>query len=82
MDCNEEDSNSEFGKRKPNFSEIYKDLLFSEQINSSGMFSTPPVLNTYLIYLIHLLLIMLAIAVLEVHVHLQICYWIHMMRRF
>ena len=45
MDCSEEDS-SEFGKPKPNFSEIYKDLLISEQINSSGMFSTPPVLNT------------------------------------
>ena len=45
MDCNEEDS-TVFGKPKPNFSEIHKDLLFSEQINSSGMFSTPPVLNT------------------------------------
>ena len=45
MNCSEEGS-SEFGKPKPNFSEIYKDLLISEQINSSGMFSTPPVLNT------------------------------------
>ena len=41
----EEDS-SELGKPKPNFSEIYKDLLFSEEISFSGMFSTPPVLNT------------------------------------
>ena len=45
IDFKEEDS-SEFGKPKPNFSEIYKDLLLSEQINSSGIFSTPPVLNT------------------------------------
>ena len=45
MDSNEEDS-SEFGKPKPHFSEIYQDLLLSEQINSSGMFSAPPVLNT------------------------------------
>ena len=30
----------------------------------------------------HLLLIMLAIAVLEVHVHLQLCHWIRMMGRF
>ena len=45
MDCNEENS-GEFDKPKPNFSEIYKDLLFSEQINSSGIFSTHLVLNT------------------------------------
>ena len=45
MDFSEEDS-SEFGKPKANFLEIYKDLLFSEQIDSSGMFSTSPVLNT------------------------------------
>ena len=45
MDCNGEDS-SEFDKAKPNFLEIYKDLLLSEQMNSLGMFSTPSVLNT------------------------------------
>ena len=45
MDCNEEDS-SEFSNPKLKFLEIYKDLLFSEQINSSGMFSTSHVLNT------------------------------------
>ena len=45
MHCNEENS-GEIGKPKPSFSEIYKDLLFSEQINSSGIFSTHPVLNT------------------------------------
>ena len=45
IDCNGEDS-SEFGKAKPNFLEIYKDLLLPEQINSLGMFSTPSVLNT------------------------------------
>ena len=45
VDCNEEDT-SEFGKSKPNFLEIYKDLLISRQINSSGMLSTPPVRNT------------------------------------
>ena len=42
MECNEEDS-SEFGKLKPNFSEVYRDLLISEQINSSGDLS----LNTH-----------------------------------
>ena len=46
MDCNKEEDTSEFDKSKPNFLEIYKDLLISEQINSSGMLSTPPVLNT------------------------------------
>ena len=76
MDCNEEDS-SEFGKPKPNFSDICKDLLFPKQINSSEMFSTPPV-----VIQTHLFLIMLAIAVLEVLVHMQICHWIHMTRRF
>ena len=135
MDCNEEDS-SEFSNPKPKFLEIYKDLLFSEQNNSSGMFSTSHVLNTdtstshnasnssirstcasidlsldthdeEILNIVeelqcsadqriveectehrhrhiqtHLLLIMLAIAVLEVHVCLQICHWIHMMRRF
>ena len=45
MDCSEKNS-SETGKLKPNFSAIYKDMLFSEQINSSGMVSAPPVLNT------------------------------------
>ena len=45
MDCNEKDT-SEFGKSKPKFLEIYKDLLISEQINSSGMHSAPPILNT------------------------------------
>ena len=45
MESNEEDS-SEFGKLKPIFLEVYKNLLISEQINSSGIFSTPPVLNT------------------------------------
>ena len=45
MDCNKKNS-SEFGKLKPNFLAIYKDLLFSEQINSSGMVSAPSVLNT------------------------------------
>ena len=45
MNCNEKNS-SEFGKLKLNFLAIYKDLLFSEQINSSGMVSPPPVLNT------------------------------------
>ena len=45
MDCNEYNS-SEFGKLKPIFSAIYKDLLFSEQISSSRMVSAPPVLNT------------------------------------
>ena len=39
MDFNGENS-SELGKPKPDFLEIYKDLFFSEQINSSGMFST------------------------------------------
>ena len=37
---------SEIGKLKPNFSAIYKDLLFSEQINFSGKVLAPPVLNT------------------------------------
>ena len=41
MDCNENNS-SEFGKLKPIFSAIYKDLLFSEQISSSRMVSAPP----------------------------------------
>ena len=45
MDCNKKNS-SKFGKLKPNFSSIYKDLLFSEQSNSSGMVSAPSVLNT------------------------------------
>ena len=45
MNCNEKNS-SEIGKLKPNFLAIYKNLLFSEQINSSGMVSAPPVLNT------------------------------------
>ena len=54
MDCIKVDS-CEFGKSKPNFSEIYKDLLLSEQINSPGMFE-----HLYLIQT-HLLLIMLAI---------------------
>ena len=45
MDCNEKNS-SNFGKLEPNFSAIYKDLLFSEQSNSSGMVSAPPALNT------------------------------------
>ena len=40
MDFNGENS-SELGKPKPDFLEIYKDLFFSEQIHSSGMFSTP-----------------------------------------
>ena len=44
MYCNEKIR--EFGMLKPNFSEIYKDLLFFKQINSSRMFSAPPVLNT------------------------------------
>ena len=39
MDFNEEDG-SEFGKPQPNILKIYNDLLFSEQINSSGVFST------------------------------------------
>ena len=47
MDCNEKNS-SEIGKLKPNFSAVYKDLLFSEQINSSGMVSAPPILNTHI----------------------------------
>ena len=46
MHYNEEYS-SEFGKPEANFLEIYKDLLFSEQINASGMFSTPPVFNAH-----------------------------------
>ena len=69
MDGNEEDS-SEVGKAKSSFLENYKDMLFSKQINSTGMFSTPHVL------------IMPAIAVLEVHVHLQNYNWIHMKKRF
>ena len=44
MDGNEEDS-SEVGKAKSSFLENYKDMLFSKQINSTGMFSTPHVLN-------------------------------------
>ena len=38
----------------------------------------------HLLYLTqtHLLLILLTIAVLEVHAHLQICHWIHRMKRF
>ena len=45
MNCNKKNS-SEFGKLKPKFSKIYRDLLFSGEINSSGMFSAPPVRNT------------------------------------
>ena len=45
MDCNQKDS-CDFGSPKPIFLEIYKDLLFSEQINSSKIFSVPSVLNT------------------------------------
>ena len=45
MDCNQKDS-SAFGKPKPIFLKIYKDLLFSEQINPSKIFSVPSVLNT------------------------------------
>ena len=76
MDGNEEDS-SEVGKAKSLFLENYKDILFSKQINSTGMFSTPHVLNIGTP-----ILIMPAIAVLEVHVHLQNYNWIHMKKRF
>ena len=77
MDFSEEDS-SEFGKPEAMLLEIHKDLLFSEQINSSEMFSTPPVLNTDTSTSHNI--IILAISVLELHVHMQICHWIHMMR--
>ena len=73
IDCNKE--SGEFGKPKPNFSKVYKGLLFSEQINSSGMSLTLPIQK-------YPLLITLAIAVLQVHVHLEICHWIHMIRKF
>ena len=45
MDCMEKDS-SEFGKLKGIFSTPDKDLLFSAQINSSGMVSPRSVVNT------------------------------------
>ena len=45
MYCNQTDS-CDFGRPKPIFLEIYKNLLFSEQINSSKVFSVPSVLNT------------------------------------
>ena len=45
MDCNEKNTN-EFGKFKPIFLAIYKDLLFSEQSNSLGMVLAPTLLNT------------------------------------
>ena len=75
MECNKEDS-SEFGMSKPHFWEIYKDLLLFERMASSEIISTPALIQT------NLLLVMLAIVVLGVRLHLQICHWIQMMRRF
>ena len=75
MECSKKDS-SEFGMPKPNFWEIYKDLLLFEQMDSSEIFSTPVLTQT------NLILVMLAIVVLDVRLHLQICHWIQIMRRF
>ena len=75
MECSKKDS-SEFGMPKPNFWEIYKDLLLFEQMDSSEIFSTPVLIQT------NLILVMLAIVVLDIRLHLQICHWIQIMRRF
>ena len=75
MECSKKDS-SEFGMPKPNFWEIYKDLLLFEQMDSSEIFSTPVLIQT------NLILVILAIVVLDVRLHLQICHWIQIMRRF
>ena len=75
MECSKKDS-SEFGMPKPNFWEIYKDLLLFEQMDSSEIFSTPVLIQT------NLILVMLAIVVLDVRLHLQICHWIQIMKRF
>ena len=69
-------NSSEIGKLTPNVSAIYNDLLFSEQINSSGMVSAPLVLNTDITTSHNA-----RNTVLEVYVHLQICHWIHRMRK-
>ena len=87
MDCNGEDS-SEFGKGKLNFLEIYKELLLSEQINSLGMFSTPSVLNTDISISHNASHNSTSPShnagnnSIRSMCHLQICHWIHVMRRF